>query len=101
MDDMEAGGAQGAAPDNSQEQDTGYVIEIRVKPDGSMDYCVEPGAEEDSEEQGEGAEGSKYTPVRGLQDLMSKIKDTIASGGQSPEASDADFKAGLGEEEQQ
>jgi len=96
MDDMEAEAApmpeEGAAPEAQ-----GYTIEIKVAADGSMTYCVEPGAEEAEEE---GKEGDyNAVPVKGMADLMAKIKDTIANGGASQEDSNAQFKAGLGEDE--
>lgn len=96
MDDMEA---DGAMPTGDEPTAEGYTIEIKVSADGSMTYCVEPGAEEDEEEGGEG--DTNAVPVKGMADLMSKIKDTIASNGASPDDSDAQFKAGLGEEDAQ
>jgi len=91
--------SQDAAPDDdSQDQDQGYTIEIKVAGDGSMTYSVEPGSEEAEEEGGEGAEPSG-TPVKSLADLIAKIKETIQNGGASPETSDAQFKAGLSEDE--
>lgn len=81
-----------AAPDNeaAEGEAQGFKICIYVTPAGAMTYAVEPGGDEEAAAAG--------TPVKGLPDLMAKIKEAIASGG-APDDADAQFKAGLGEED--
>lgn len=79
-----------AAEGEAQAQ--GFKICIYVTPAGAMTYAVEPGGDEEAAAAG--------TPVRSVPELMRMVKDTIANGGGSPEASDAEFRAGLGEDDE-
>ena len=90
MDDQpadEAYGGAAAAPEDDEAQAQGFKICIYVTPSGAMTYAVEPGGDEEAAAAG--------TPVSSVPALLKMVKDTLMNGGNSPEASDAEFKAGL------
>lgn len=94
-DDQAADEAYGgaAAPDDeaAEGEAQGFKICIYVTPSGAMTFAVEPGGDEETAAAG--------TPVRSLPELMRMVKNTIQEGGSNPETSDAEFKAGLGEDD--
>ena len=87
MDDMEAEAPAGAAAAPEEEAAQGFKICIYVTPSGAMTYAVESGGDEEAAAAG--------TPVSSVPALLKMVKDTLMNGGNSPEASDAEFKAGL------
>jgi hypothetical protein len=92
-DDQAADEAYGgpAAPETPEPEAQGFKICIYGTPGGALTFAVEPGGDEEAAAAG--------TPVRSLPELIKMVKETVQNGGGSPEASDAEFKAGLGEGE--
>jgi hypothetical protein len=88
MDDMEA---EATAAETPEPEAQGFKICIYGTAGGALTFAVEPGGDEEAAAAG--------TPVRSLQELIKMVKETVLNGGGSPEASDAEFKAGLGEGE--
>lgn len=86
-----------------EDMSQGYVIELTVKPDGTMTIAVEAAQEEASEEAG--ASGSESDseepdddaqPVKSLGEAISLIKDIVRNQGQMTDAGAADDQMNQG-----
>lgn len=69
--------------DTSTDMSGGYCIEIRVDSQGKMSVGVEPLAEEDKEEGGEGeGDGEDYQPVASVGEACKLVREIVAHAGQ-------------------
>jgi len=80
--------------DTSPDMSGGYVIEIRVSTDNKISVGVEPLAEEDQEESGEGEGSDDYQPVASVGEACKLVREIVAHAGQMADSgADSDAMA--------
>lgn len=87
---------EGEMPEGGMGEQAGFLVELYVKPDGSMSINVESGEEEAEQHGGAMPEG---TPVKSLEEAISMIIDIVKNGGQVEDAmaGQDEFNAGYGD----